>query len=85
MLHVKEAEGNSHAVILMKNGNQVLVQAFRPLFRSLTWAGLNKRPCHVPGDKGSRNKIYEGCLLLNCNEGNHLDNKKVTLWQISLC
>ena len=23
MLHVKEAEGNSHAVILMKNGNQV--------------------------------------------------------------
>ena len=23
MLHVKEAEGNSHAVILMKNGNQI--------------------------------------------------------------
>ena len=24
MLHVKEAVGNSHAVILMKNGNQIL-------------------------------------------------------------
>ena len=23
MLHVNEAEGNSHAVILMKNGNQI--------------------------------------------------------------
>ena len=23
MLHVKEAEGNSHAVILMKNGNRI--------------------------------------------------------------
>ena len=23
MLHIKEGEGNSHAVILMKNGNQI--------------------------------------------------------------